>query len=149
MLGGMTVTTGIALVISGSAFAATGSLCTANGKNLCVNSPNFNDGTSLTTGGGARTIDFTGVPGGNGKLELTGGTNACITAYSANSYVVKIESCSSTGVDWTFFDNGDGTRSFENVHYSGRYLASDNSSGDVLTAQPKGGNGWYYKWRPL
>jgi hypothetical protein len=65
----------------------------------------------------------------------------------ANSTVV-LAVCDATGVSWTLIDNGDGTRSFQNVH-SGCFLAGDNHLQDVWACVSKSKPGWFWRLQPI
>ena len=128
------------------ASAATGNLCNANGNRLCLNVSGFSYGVSATaTTGSGRTVNAPSA-GTQGTIRLTGGSDTCLRAVSG-SYGVIIGHCSGeTGIIWANADNGDGTRTIWNVHFSSRRMMTDNNAGDLWIACPTSNCGGDYVW---
>jgi hypothetical protein len=128
----------LAVAVAIPASAATGNLCNANGQRLCLDVSSFANGlATFTTTGNGRTI--TGPSAGTqGTMRYTNGGNTCLRALD-NTYNVVNGPCSGvTGILWQNLDNGDGTRTFKNVHFSSRVMVTDNIAGDPWVACPSG-----------
>jgi hypothetical protein len=133
-----------------NAVVVTGSICTANGNQYCLFTADFNYGTVVTSSTSARTV--CGPQAGTTENVQLCGSNAppdrCI--YQNGSQQLVIGHCSGQiGSLWRNKDNGDGTRSFENNHYTIDYAAGDNVNGHQWASVPFGTNGWYYRMKPL
>ena len=151
---GVTLLLALASTSIVSAATAKGAICTTNGSHLCLYVPNFNYGTRVVSSpsGTNRTMCAPSA-GSTGVIQFCGvnaPANRCVDAYNADTYDLEVSACSGvTGIDWTNIDNGNGTRYLENVHYSNRYMAGDNISGDPWVGIVMGEPGWYYEMRPI
>ena len=148
-----TTTTTTTTTTTAASTSAIGGICTTSGSHLCLYAPNFNYGTIIVSSpsGSSRTV-CAPMAGSTSVIRFCGSnapSDRCVDAYSANTYDLRISHCSGvSGVDWYNNDNGDGSRSLKNVHYS-RWMAGDNRSGDAWIALPLGQPGWDYKMRPI
>jgi hypothetical protein len=145
----------VATASPASATQVTGHICTANGQHMCINTANFNFGTSAVSEAVGGRTTCAPQAGTTGVLQLCGSNkpdnNRCLSPNpSGNSLTLIITACSGViGDQWTTIDNGDGTRSLVSVHWSGYEAAGDNVAGDIWIRTTVPHAGWYYRLQPV